>query len=88
MCWQGYFLDSEGNTFGIFEPARAAKLKDLVNAEGTSKPRSRLVDERQMHASHGSAAGIAILPEMPPLVAQVQAKQVKQAQYGKRRAQR
>jgi uncharacterized protein len=19
-CWQGYFLDTEGNTFGIFEP--------------------------------------------------------------------
>ncbi len=19
-CWQGYFLDPEGNTFGIFEP--------------------------------------------------------------------
>jgi uncharacterized protein len=20
VCWQGYFLDSEGNTFGIFQP--------------------------------------------------------------------
>jgi uncharacterized protein len=20
VCWQGYFLDPEGNTFGIFQP--------------------------------------------------------------------
>lgn len=25
VCWQGYFLDPEGNTFGIFQPDRAAK---------------------------------------------------------------
>lgn len=24
-CWQGYFLDTEGNTFGIFEVDPAAK---------------------------------------------------------------
>lgn len=24
-CWQGYFLDTEGNTFGIFEVDEAAK---------------------------------------------------------------
>ena len=24
VCWQGYFLDTEGNTFGIFEPDAAA----------------------------------------------------------------
>lgn len=24
-CWQGYFLDSEGNTFGIFEADAQAK---------------------------------------------------------------
>jgi predicted enzyme related to lactoylglutathione lyase len=23
-CWQGYFLDAEGNTFGIFEVDRVA----------------------------------------------------------------
>lgn len=23
-CWQGYFLDTEGNTFGIFQPDAAA----------------------------------------------------------------
>jgi uncharacterized protein len=23
-CWQGYFLDPEGNTFGIFEPDESA----------------------------------------------------------------
>jgi uncharacterized protein len=25
VCWQGYFLDMEGNTFGIFQADRAAK---------------------------------------------------------------
>ena len=25
VCWQGYFLDSEGNTFGIFQPDPAAR---------------------------------------------------------------
>jgi predicted enzyme related to lactoylglutathione lyase len=25
VCWQGYFLDTEGNTFGIFQPDRNAK---------------------------------------------------------------
>ena len=25
VCWQGYFLDAEGNTFGIFQPDPAAK---------------------------------------------------------------
>ena len=24
VCWQGYFLDTEGNTFGIFQPDAAA----------------------------------------------------------------
>jgi len=24
-CWQGYFIDTEGNTFGIFQPDTAAK---------------------------------------------------------------
>ena len=25
VCWQGYFIDTEGNTFGIFQPDAAAK---------------------------------------------------------------
>ena len=25
VCWQGYFVDTEGNTFGIFQPDPAAK---------------------------------------------------------------
>ena len=25
VCWQGYFLDTEGNTFGIFQPDAAAR---------------------------------------------------------------
>jgi uncharacterized protein len=25
VCWQGYFIDPEGNTFGIFQPDPAAK---------------------------------------------------------------
>jgi len=25
VCWQGYFLDAEGNTFGIFQPDPNAK---------------------------------------------------------------
>jgi hypothetical protein len=25
VCWQGYFLDTEGNTFGLFEPDPQAK---------------------------------------------------------------
>jgi uncharacterized protein len=25
VCWQGYFIDTEGNTFGIFQPDTAAK---------------------------------------------------------------
>jgi uncharacterized protein len=25
VCWQGYFLDPEGNTFGIFQPDANAK---------------------------------------------------------------
>jgi predicted enzyme related to lactoylglutathione lyase len=25
VCWQGYFVDPEGNTFGIFQPDAAAK---------------------------------------------------------------
>jgi predicted enzyme related to lactoylglutathione lyase len=25
VCWQGYFLDTEGNTFGIFQPDANAK---------------------------------------------------------------
>ncbi len=25
VCWQGYFLDTEGNTFGIFQPDTKAK---------------------------------------------------------------
>jgi predicted enzyme related to lactoylglutathione lyase len=25
VCWQGYFIDTEGNTFGIFQPDPAAK---------------------------------------------------------------
>ena len=24
VCWQGYFQDTEGNTFGIFQPDEAA----------------------------------------------------------------
>jgi predicted enzyme related to lactoylglutathione lyase len=24
VCWQGYFLDTEGNTFGIFQPDQNA----------------------------------------------------------------
>jgi len=24
-CWQGYFVDTEGNTFGIFEVYESAK---------------------------------------------------------------
>lgn len=25
VCWQGYFIDTEGNTFGIFQPDSNAK---------------------------------------------------------------
>jgi len=25
VCWQGYFIDTEGNTFGLFQPDPAAK---------------------------------------------------------------
>jgi predicted enzyme related to lactoylglutathione lyase len=25
VCWQGYFIDTEGNTFGIFQPDAGAK---------------------------------------------------------------
>jgi predicted enzyme related to lactoylglutathione lyase len=25
VCWQGYFVDTEGNTFGIFQPDENAK---------------------------------------------------------------
>jgi len=25
VCWQGYFIDTEGNTFGLFQPDSAAK---------------------------------------------------------------
>lgn len=25
VCWQGYFLDTEGNTFGIFQPDQHAR---------------------------------------------------------------
>jgi len=25
VCWQGYFLDPEGNTFGLFQPDENAK---------------------------------------------------------------
>jgi predicted enzyme related to lactoylglutathione lyase len=25
VCWQGYFLDTEGNTFGIFQPDANAR---------------------------------------------------------------
>ena len=25
VCWQGYFLDTEGNTFGLFQPDPNAK---------------------------------------------------------------
>jgi predicted enzyme related to lactoylglutathione lyase len=25
VCWQGYFIDAEGNTFGLFQPDPAAK---------------------------------------------------------------
>jgi predicted enzyme related to lactoylglutathione lyase len=25
VCWQGYFLDMEGNTFGIFQPDVTAR---------------------------------------------------------------
>jgi len=25
VCWQGYFIDTEGNMFGIFQPDAAAK---------------------------------------------------------------
>ncbi len=25
VCWQGYFLDTEGNTFGIFQPDESAE---------------------------------------------------------------
>jgi len=25
VCWQGYFIDTEGNTFGIFQPDTTAK---------------------------------------------------------------
>jgi len=24
VCWQGYFLDTEGNTFGVFQPDSSA----------------------------------------------------------------
>lgn len=26
VCWQGYFIDTEGNTFGIFQADSAARL--------------------------------------------------------------
>lgn len=26
VCWQGYFLDTEGNTFGVFEVDKSAKV--------------------------------------------------------------
>jgi uncharacterized protein len=25
VCWQGYFVDTEGNTFGIFQPDENAR---------------------------------------------------------------
>jgi predicted enzyme related to lactoylglutathione lyase len=25
VCWQGYFIDLEGNTFGLFQPDEAAR---------------------------------------------------------------
>lgn len=25
VCWQGYFLDTEGNTFGLFQPDKSAE---------------------------------------------------------------
>jgi uncharacterized protein len=25
VCWQGYFVDTEGNTFGVFQPDASAK---------------------------------------------------------------
>ncbi len=25
VCWQGYFLDMDGNTFGVFQPDEGAK---------------------------------------------------------------
>jgi predicted enzyme related to lactoylglutathione lyase len=25
VCWQAYFIDTEGNTFGIFEPDSNAR---------------------------------------------------------------
>ena len=25
VCWQGYFLDTDGNTFGIFQPDASAR---------------------------------------------------------------
>jgi len=25
LCWQGYFVDPEGNTFGLFQPDSSAK---------------------------------------------------------------
>lgn len=25
VCWQGYFIDPEGNTFGLFQPDSGAK---------------------------------------------------------------
>lgn len=25
VCWQGYFIDTEGNTFGLFQPDEAAE---------------------------------------------------------------
>lgn len=25
VCWQGYFIDPEGNTFGLFQPDKGAK---------------------------------------------------------------
>lgn len=25
LCWQGYFIDTEGNVFGIFQPDRDAR---------------------------------------------------------------
>jgi len=25
VCWQGYFIDTEGNTFGLFQPDTRAK---------------------------------------------------------------
>ena len=41
VCWQGYFIDPDGNTFGLFQPDPQAKVTAILTSPGVGRRMGR-----------------------------------------------